>query len=179
MFNTSIMAMNIVQKVSSDIHASSVTDESFKEAMSCFACGVTIVTTIDDNGKKWGFTASAFSSLSLTPPMVLVCLNVEADCYDAFCKTSQFGVNIINPKYEQLALKFAKKGIDKFSDEEFVEGESGVPILKDVLVSLECKKNEVFPGGDHIIITGVVNHVKIKPCEASVWYNNKFHALTS
>lgn len=97
-------------------------DDKFKKAMSHYASGVTIVTTIDDDGKKWGFTASSFSSLSLEPPMILVCLAQTADCFDAFNQADIFSVNIIGPEYEELAYRFAKKNVNKFSGGEFIDG---------------------------------------------------------
>jgi len=163
--------------VSVHIQDSIVTDEQFKKAMSHFASGVTIVTTIDSLGAKRGFTASAFSSLSLSPPLILVCLATPADCLQAFEEASQFAVNILSSKHEQLAFNFAKKGADKFKSGKFIDGQSGMPILSDALVSLECHKNKVFSGGDHIIITGLVKHIKIGSGDASVWYENKFHTV--
>ena len=156
-----------------------ISDELFKEAMSCFASGVTIVTMVDNEGKQWGFTAASFSSLSLSPPMVLICLSRFADCIHAFNQTSRFGVSILGSKHEQLALTFAKKGIDKFHSGEFVTGQSGVPILPDALVSLECKRNNLFSGGDHIILTGLVNGIKVGSCDPSIWYKGKFHTLVA
>ena len=94
-------------------------DEIFKLAMSRFPSGVTIVTTINKEGEKCGFTASAFSSLSMSPPLVLVCLANSADCYDYFVTGSHFAVNIIGKEHEELAFKFATKGIEKFEGEKF------------------------------------------------------------
>lgn len=85
----------------------------FRDAMARFASGVTIVTTTDDTGQLWGFTASSFCSLSLQPPLVLVCLDRSADCYPVFRARPRFLVNILSTHHRGLALRFATKGGDK------------------------------------------------------------------
>ena len=157
-----------------------VSSESYKKAMACFPSGVTIVTTSNDaNSEKFGFTASAFLSLSLSPPLVLVCLATNADCYESFIQCNQFAVNIIGKKYEKLAFKFATKGVDKFGGNEFVNGKSGLPILTDCAVSLECKKNYCFPGGDHVILVGEVKYITMNDNDddPTIWHKGEFHKL--
>ena len=84
----------------------------FRDAMARFASGVTVVTTRDSGGKAVGFTASAFSSLSLDPPLLLVCLQKDADCYAAFMEAEQFGVSILAQGQSPIALRFATKAIE-------------------------------------------------------------------
>ena len=155
----------------------SINDEKFKQAMACFPSGVTIVTTVNDNNQKSGFTASAFSSLSLSPPLILVCLANSADCFEAFNNEKKFAVNIIGKAHHDLAFKFATKGCDKFEGNEFIVGELGLPILPDSPVSLECSTENVFPGGDHIILVGHVRHLKMNSVHPSIWHSGKFHNL--
>lgn len=154
-------------------------DDNFKKAMSRYASGVTIVTTIDEDGKKWGFTASSFSSLSLDPPMILVCLAETADCFEAFNQADIFSVNIIGPEHEELAYRFSKKNVNKFSGGEFVDGQTGAPILPNSLVSMECSLYKSYPGGDHIILVGSVLNAHVGSSAASVWYDGQFHRLES
>ncbi len=154
-----------------------VCDDSFKQAMAQFPSGVTIVTTIDDSGNKSGFTASAFSSLSLTPPLVLVCLACNADCFDIFNNQNKFAINIIGHDHEDLAFKFATKGCDKFEGGEFVQGESGIPVLSNSPVSLECSTANIFSGGDHIILVGQVEYLTINDKPPTIWHQGKFHHL--
>ena len=158
---------------------SSINSDIFKQAMACFPSGVTIVTTTFNGNQRTGFTASAFTSLSLDPPLILVCLACNADCFETFKNEKQFAVNIIGPEHEELAFKFATKGCDKFEGNEFIVGESGLPILPDSPVSLECSIKDVYPGGDHIILVGHVNHVSINGGSPSIWAAGKFHHLSS
>ena len=150
----------------------------FKLAMGRFPSGVTIVTTIGSEGKKCGFTASAFSSLSLDPPLILVCLANSADCYNSFNACDKFAINIIGKEQEELAFKFASKGVEKFDGNEFKEGENGLPILPDSVVSLECDAKDTYPAGDHAILVGEVKHIHLNNGIPSVWYEGKFRNLS-
>ena len=152
-----------------------VCEDSFKQAMACFPSGVTIVTTIDETGQRSGFTASAFSSLSLKPPLILVCLANNADCFKTFNNQKQFAVNIIGPTHEELAFKFAKKGCDKFEGGEFEQGSFGLPVLSDSPVSLECNTENIYSGGDHIILVGKVEYLSINGGTPTIWHEGKFH----
>lgn len=154
-----------------------VNDNSFKQAMACFPSGVTIVTSIDDAGQKCGFTASAFSSLSLSPPLILVCLANNADCFNNFNNQNKFAVNIIGAEHEALAFKFATKGLDKFGGDEFEQGSHGLPILSNCPVSLECNTENIYSGGDHIILVGHVKYLIVNGGTPSVWHEGKFHQL--
>ena len=156
-----------------------VCDDTFKKAMGCFPSGVTIVTTVDHSGDKCGFTASAFTSLSLSPPLVLVCLANSADCFDSFNNQSKFAVNIIGQDHESLAFKFATKGCDKFEGDEFQSGRTGLPILADSPVSLECTTQSIYPGGDHIILVGQVEYLTANDVKPVIWHEGKFCELSA
>lgn len=156
-----------------------VCEDSFKKAMGRFPSGVTIVTTVDDAGNKSGFTASAFSSLSLSPPLILVCLACNADCFDKFNEQKKFAVNIIGNDHQALAFKFATKGCDKFEGGEFEQGASGLPVLSGSPVSLECSTENIYSGGDHIILVGQVEYLNINGEKPTVWYEGKFHQLSN
>ena len=154
-------------------------DEEFKLAMGRFPSGVTIVTTVGLEGKKCGFTASAFSSLSLDPPLILVCLATSADCYNSFNSCDKFAINIIGKEQEELAFKFAAKGVEKFNGNEFKEGAIGLPILPNCIVSLECNTKDTYPAGDHAILVGEVKHIHLNDGTPSVWYEGKFRKLSA
>jgi len=149
----------------------------FRESMGCFPSGVVIATTLDKEGKRWGFTASAFSSLSLVPPMILVCLDLKADSYVAFSSANQFAVNILRPAHEKLAMKFASKGGDKFSGGEFKAGKLDVPVLSGALAVLECKMDSMYDAGDHTILTGIIEHAVVEDGPALAYMGGKFYEL--
>jgi flavin reductase ActVB len=140
--------------------------DDFRAALSMWPSGVTITTTVDDAGQRWGFTASAFSSLSLNPPLILVCLAADANCHDAFIQAKGFAVNLLSSQHEQLALRFATRGSDKFDGADFTTGRSGSPLLADAVASLECAAHAAIPAGDHTILIGRVLHAYANPAAA-------------
>jgi flavin reductase ActVB len=151
----------------------------FRQAMTRFASGITIVTTADAVGTWWGFTASAFSSLSLQPALILVCLATSADSHPAFTSVRGFIVNVLSREHESLALRFATKGVDKFVGTEFRPGAAdGYPVLDDALVSLKCTTHERHEAGDHTILIGEVCYIRIRTNgQPALHYDRRFWEL--
>jgi flavin reductase ActVB len=139
-----------------------ITTVDYREAMARFATGVTIVTTADPGGAWWGFTASSFSSLSIDPPLILVCLARDARCHPVFTSAARFRVNVLGPEHERLAARFATKGADKFAANEFRRDRDGLPILDDALASLRCRTVELAEGGDHTILIARVEDAQMR-----------------
>lgn len=124
----------------------------FRNALARFASGVTVVTTKDSDGRPAGFTASAFSSLSLDPPLVLVCLEKRANSYDAFMAADQVAISILAAGQGDIAWKFARKDVDKFEGVDVDPGEvMGLPVVRGATVQLEGRVYNRFDGGDHTI----------------------------
>ena len=121
----------------------------FRDVIGRFASGVTIITTTVD-GAPFGTTASAVSSLSLEPPMVLICLNKTSETQAAILKAGHFCVNILADGQQDLAYQFAGKG-DKFADTAFEQGIEGIPVLGGTLAHLECRVAETVTGGTHTV----------------------------
>jgi flavin reductase ActVB len=146
-----------------ELVSGSINADLFRQAMMRFASGVTIVTTADTTGAWWGFTASSFSSLSLDPPLVLVCLAKGADSHPVFVKSPAFIVNVLAREHETLATRFAAKGVDKFAGGEFRPGAvDGLPVLDDAHVSLKCSTHGLHEAGDHTIIIGEVEYAHVR-----------------
>lgn len=131
----------------------------FRNTLGTFATGVTIITTKDEQGEYIGLTANAFSSLSLDPPLILVCIDKKSYSLPAFVKGRPFVVNILSEEQENDCWNFAKKGADKFANAQYELSSDGVPILNGNLSSLICNVDEVLEGGDHIIVTGLVEEI--------------------
>jgi flavin reductase ActVB len=151
---------------------------TFREAMARFPSGVTIVTMIDDTRRRWGFTASAFASLSMEPPQLLVCLDRSANCYPYFCQADRFAVNILSADHEALARRFATKGIDKFAGIDFMHGEFRLPLLSDAVAALECQKSTLVPSGDHVILIGEPLSIRLRSGTPAVLFNHRFWMLS-
>ena len=157
---------------------SQMSSESFRAALSKWAAGVTIVATVDDSGAAWGFTASSFSSLSLDPPLVLVCLDGAADCHPAFTSGSAFAVSILNADHGALALRFASKGEEKVAGDDLRTSAGGLPYVPDALAVLECDLEDQHPGGDHTILVGRVRACQTGPDAAPmVYYDRGFRRI--
>ena len=149
----------------------------FRDAMSKFPSGVTVVTTVDSDGKWWGFTASSFCSLSMDPRLVLTCLATTANCYDAFARATHWAIHVIHNDQTDVAGRFASRGADKFAGLEWETNEHGVPLLPDAAVTLECEAENVHPGGDHIILVGRVAQTIIGEKAPTVYFQRGFHTL--
>ena len=126
----------------------------FRAIMGCLVAGVTVVTTLDRQGSPRGLTVTAVCSVSLTPPLVLVCIDQAADCYEAFREARAFAVNVLREDQESLSRQFATKVAQKFEGIAHRPGVTGAPILSGTLAHLECLLTAQYPGGDHTIFVG-------------------------
>ncbi|MEV5975332.1 flavin reductase family protein [Streptomyces sp. NPDC051921] len=152
--------------------------DSFRQAMASFPSGVTIVTTVDEEGTWWGFTATSFCSLSLNPPLVLVCLATNAQCHPAFSAASSWVVHILPSRHHELALWFSTKGVDKFSRGDFTTNAQGHPVLDGVSAVLECEASARHDAGDHTILVGSVTSARVSDEDPTVYFRRGFHTLT-
>lgn len=143
----------------------SIDQRSFRKALGCFASGVTVVTTLNPQTKApAGVTVSAFSSLSLDPPLVLFCLGKKTSSLDSFKDFGHFAINILAETQRDISIRFASRSDDKWAGVLTEAGDSGVPLIADCLANLECKLVQTIDGGDHLIFVGEV--VKLKHQEA-------------
>jgi flavin reductase (DIM6/NTAB) family NADH-FMN oxidoreductase RutF len=128
----------------------------FRAVLSRFASGVTIVTTRDAEGRDHGMTVSAFSSLSLDPPLVLVAIGHDATMAPVMATATSFGVNILSEAQEELSRRFADKLDDRFAGIGITRGVLGDALLDDALGTLDCRVVARHPAGDHDIVVGEV-----------------------
>lgn len=149
----------------------------FRDAMAAFPSGVTLVTTSDESGRWWGFTASSFCSLSLEPPLVLVCLAKSAQCHPVFRSASSWAVQVVPDHHAELAARFATRGADKFAPGLFRAGGGGHPVLEDACAVLECDRFAAYEGGDHTILVGQVTGCQLADVPPILYFRRSFHAL--
>jgi flavin reductase (DIM6/NTAB) family NADH-FMN oxidoreductase RutF len=139
-----------------------VSASEFRQAMGEFATGVTVVTSIADDGEPVGTTASAVTSLSLDPPLVLVCLDRESVTLRAIRSRGSFVVNVLAAPQQHLSANFARRGLAAaWEGVRHRTGPTGSPRLHGVLAALECTVENRLPGGDHEIVIGRVQDVEI------------------
>ena len=127
-----------------------------RKALGAFVTGVTIVTTVDETGTPRGFTANSFTSVSLEPPLLLVCLAKNASSYPVFSQAQQFAVNILAEHQRDASHTFASKIPDRFAQVDWRSGASGSPILPDSAAWFDCRMHQTVDAGDHIILIGQV-----------------------
>ncbi len=157
------------------------TEAEFRDAMGHFATGVTVVTSIDDDGKPVGTTASAVTSLSLDPPLVIVCFDLGSLTLRAIRGHGAFAVNVLAAPQQHLSRNFARRGLTAAWDGvQHRRGPTGSPRLEDVLATLECTVEHALPGGDHEIIVGRVRHAETSanPDGPLLFFRGTYASLT-
>jgi flavin reductase ActVB len=133
-----------------------VSPAEFRRALSQFASGVTVVTTRSSEGRPMGLTVSSFCSVSLEPPLVLVCIDNRSEARGGFDTSKVFGVSVLGEGQEDWSRRFASGGPEKFSGVSLLEAASGVVLVPGAVAHLECRVAASFPGGDHTIYLGEV-----------------------
>lgn len=154
-----------------------ITDLEFREAMSRFASGVTVITTRDAAGRPQGLTVSAFCSLSAEPPLVLACINKRTGSHDAFFERRAFVVTVLNEDQQHISHHFAIAADDKFDGIELVETADGMPMIEGGLVTLECTLVDSHDGGDHTIIIGSVNKAGISDGRPLIYFRSDYRQI--
>ena len=154
-----------------------IDDAEFKRAMSHFASGVTVVTT-EHEGTRYGMTVASFASLSLHPPLVLVCVEKSVKSHEAIAASRKFGVSILAIDQADISNRFASRVDDKFEGIETSRGAStGVPLLAGALTAIECELREQLPGGDHTIFVGEVVSITTGEGAPLVYYGSGYREL--
>ena len=149
----------------------------FRASLGMFATGVTIVTARTAAGELVGLTANSFNSVSLTPPLVLWSLSRGAGSMAAFSNGMHYAINVLAADQQALALRFATRGADRWTDVAFTEGVSGAPLLAGAAATFECFNRSQYDEGDHVIFVGEVERCAHR-AEASplLYHGGKFYA---
>ena len=155
---------------------SRLSSDEFRAVVGHFASGVTIVTAIEDD-TPYGTTASAVTSLSLEPPMMLICMNRTSQTGQAIARVGHFAINILDVGHADLAVRFAGKGSDKFDSVDTTPGLWGEPLLRDALATLECRMVEQTEGGTHIVFFGEVDEASARHGEPLAYFRGRFGRL--
>jgi flavin reductase (DIM6/NTAB) family NADH-FMN oxidoreductase RutF len=139
----------------------------FRQALSQFATGVTVITTRLADGTFRGLTASSFNSVSLDPPLVLWSLGAGANSMPIFSGNSHYVINVLSAGQEDLAMRFARRGENPFEGVDYELSRTGLPILKG------------YPEGDHVIFVGEVEECQLQPQPALIFHGGKFGSTAS
>ena len=156
----------------------SIDPDTFRSVLGRFASGVTVITTCDDAGRDFGMTVSAFSALSLTPPLVLCCIDRAAAMHEILQRTQHFTVNILASPQEALSRRFSDLDAqERFDGVGFSRGRRGAPILDDVLAFIECKFLSCVDAGDHGIFVGEVESAVSRESRPLLYYRGGYAQL--
>jgi flavin reductase (DIM6/NTAB) family NADH-FMN oxidoreductase RutF len=150
----------------------------FRAVLGRFASGVTIVTTVDQQGRDQGMTVSAFSSLSLDPPLVLVCIDHGASLWPVLEQAEHFAINILGSEQEALSRRFSSREGDRFDGVGFTRGGTGVALLDDTLAAVECTITARVAQGDHSILIGSVEYGVARDLQPLLYYRGGYASLT-
>jgi flavin reductase len=158
----------------------SVDASQFKNALKLWASGVTVVSAQSEQQGPKGMTATSFSSVSVDPPQILVCLNQSTDTGALVLDQQQFAVNILGDEQQDVSNQFAGGGSQeqRFAGVAWEAGENGAPLLSEALASLECKVVQQVQAGTHWIVIGEVQKVVCRSGEPLLYYNGAYRQLS-
>jgi flavin reductase (DIM6/NTAB) family NADH-FMN oxidoreductase RutF/pimeloyl-ACP methyl ester carboxylesterase len=151
---------------------------TLRDAMGCFATGVTIITTHAPDGKPIGLTANSFTSVSLDPALLLVCIANNAGSAETLRSVKNFAVNVLQIGQQPTSNRFAGKGEDRFADTKWEVGEYGAPVLLGSLGVFECERDSLHEAGDHFILVGRVEKASFEPRrDPLLYFRGKYRRL--
>lgn len=136
---------------------------TLRDALGCFATGVTVVTTLDEAGQPVGLTANSFSSVSLDPPLILFCLARSSSNLERFQRAEHFAINVLHIGQQPMSGAFARSSAERFDGVAWETWDTGAPILSGSLASFECATHQVVEAGDHLVFIGRVTRARFEP----------------
>jgi flavin reductase (DIM6/NTAB) family NADH-FMN oxidoreductase RutF len=154
-----------------------ISKDEFRAALARFPSGVTVVTTRDASGHRHGITVSAFCSVSLEPPLILVCIEKLTGSHHAFLEAGAFVVNFLHEDQQNISNHFASHLDDKFSGVAHRAGINDLPVLSDALATLECRLKHAYDGGDHTIFVGEVERANVNGGNPLVYFHGNYRQI--
>jgi flavin reductase (DIM6/NTAB) family NADH-FMN oxidoreductase RutF len=162
--------------MSSDLRP--VSPDDFRLACGRFATGVCVATVLDAGGTPHGLTVSSFTSVSLEPPLVLICLGHAVTVIDHFRAAKCFGINVLRDDQQYLSERFARKGMDRFNGLKWDRGASGVPLLPGALAAIECEVHQRVTSGDHDIFVGRIVRTVVEEGHPLIHFSGRYRGLS-
>ncbi|MDH3271459.1 MAG: flavin reductase family protein [Gemmatimonadota bacterium] len=158
-----------------DLHEQA--DASLREVMGTYPTGVTVVAGADAEGLPYGLTVNSFTSVSLDPPLVLVCIGHASTSHARLITAQTFTINVLAADQSEVALRFAREPSDgRFEEVDWTPAASGAPIIEGSAAWLECSVHEVLSGGDHSILVGRVERAAVTERPVLVFHRGRMSA---
>lgn len=155
----------------------SIDPSEFRRALALFTTGITVVTTRNAEGSPLGLTVNAFSSVSLDPPLVLVCIDNRSETHAGFESTRVFGVSVLAEDQEHWSRRFAGGGPAKFEGSPLTTGKHGLVLVPGALAQLECRVAASHLAGDHTIYVGEVLSLRLTPGRPLLYHGSTYRRL--
>jgi flavin reductase (DIM6/NTAB) family NADH-FMN oxidoreductase RutF len=153
---------------------------AFRQALGCFPTGVAVVTTMEQSDRPIGITVNSFTSVSLRPPLVLWCLDRKSERFERFMAADKFTISVLGTAHEAVSAKLAKAGAHALDGIGLLPTELGPPALSDALAIFECRREAIYDGGDHAILTGqVIRFCRQEAGAPLVYFRGGYGALAS
>jgi flavin reductase (DIM6/NTAB) family NADH-FMN oxidoreductase RutF len=153
--------------------------QAFLRACAQFTTGVAIITVLDPDGAPHGMTVNSFTSVSLEPPLVLVCIDHKAGILEYFVKSESFAINILRETQQSLSMRFARPGEDRFGSVKWYAGDAGMPLIPDALAFLECAVFQRLESGDHTVLIGEVVSATRHEGRPLLYFSSNYRRLES
>jgi len=166
--------MGATSEITEAAAMSSIDPRELRKALGTFMTGVTVITTVDDEGSPRGFTANSFSSVSLDPPLVLVCIDHKALSYPVYAATEHFAVNVLAEGQRAVSGTFAGKAPDKFDRVQWHTGLTGSPVIDDSLSWVDCEVYKRVEAGDHLVLIGEVRDFHYTPANPLGYFRGAY-----
>ena len=162
-----------------------VTADTFRSVIGRFASGITVVTAVDEAGTDHGMTATAFASVSLVPPLVLICVDRSATMHDVLGGATHFALSLLSAGQEEISRRFGsgepqRGGIpepDRFMGVGYTRSVNGAPLLNDALAHIECRVHDRHVAGDHTIVIGEVESAVAYDARPLIYYRGGYTQL--
>lgn len=151
--------------------------DAFRQACALFASGVAVATVRAQDGTPHGLTVSSFTGVSIDPPLILICIDLQCPFISHFRQGTHFAVNVLGESQRGISVTFAEKPEGRFEGLDWGLGESGAPLLRGGLAGLECRTTSIIEAGDHAIFIGQVEHAHCSTGQPLVYFNRDYRTL--
>jgi flavin reductase (DIM6/NTAB) family NADH-FMN oxidoreductase RutF len=151
--------------------------DTFRSVLGRFASGIVVVTARDSSGVDHAMTVSAFCSVSLDPPLVLLCVSHDATMHDLLMHEASLGVSVLAAHQEECSRRFADSGDETFDGLGYTRGEHGVVLLDEALAHLECRTEQRIAAGDHTIMVARVERTTVFDARPLLYYRGGYAQL--
>ena len=156
-----------------------VNRDLFRRACGQFATGVAIAGVTDSKGQPHALTVNSFTSVSLAPPLILICLGHQAAAIERFREATHFGISILSVAQQDISARFARYSQDRFEATACSFGPNGAPFIHGAMAALECRMDRWFPAGDHDIFVGEVQSAVVTGGDPLLYFSSEYRHLGS